>query len=260
MLHIKNLSVKVKEKQILDWINIDFEIGKTYFLLGKNGSGKSSIANTIAWNPDYKIFLWKIELDWKKICPLPPDERQKLWIFLSFQNIAEIPWIKLGEFLRTIYNISAKNKNIDFRDLSIFLFNKFIKKYLEILQIPEDYLQRDLNVWFSWWEKRKIELLQILLLEPKYIILDEIDSWLDIDAFKVVASNLAKIKNTDNTFIFITHNFELINYINVDEVVIIEKWKIIEKWWKELIEKIKHRWYCNFCENEKGCENIEKCS
>lgn len=261
MLEIKNINISVDKKSILEDVSINFEIWKTYFLLWKNWSWKSSLALTIAWHPKYNITSWEINLDWIKITNLAPDERNKLWIFLTFQNVPEIKWIKLLEYLRTIYNNAQSTKNPEFKPVSSFLFKRFLKQFLDELNISEEFLSRDLNVWFSWGEKRKIELLQIKLLNPKYIILDEIDSWLDIDAFKIVANNLAKIKNKENTLIFITHNFNLLDYISVDWVFVLEKWELIDSWWQELVEKIKKYGYCTYCNtNEDICEIKSKCA
>lgn len=260
MLKLNEITVKVDNKEIIEKVNISFELWKTFFLLGKNGSGKSSLALAIVWHPKYNITSWEITLDWTIINSIPPEERSKLGIFLTFQNVPEIKWIKLNEYLRTIYNSAQTNENIEFKPLSSFLFKRYINQFLQELNIPEWFLDRDLNVWFSGWEKRKIELLQIKLLNPKYIILDEIDSWLDIDAFKIVADNLAKIKNGNNTLIFITHNFNLLDYIKVDWVFVLEKWKLIDSGWNELIDKIKKYWYCSYCSSdENNCEIKTKC-
>lgn len=251
MLQIKNLTVKIEDKVILNKIQLVFNNWWIYFLLGKNWSGKSSLAQTIAWNSKYQIIEWEIFLNWNNLNSLTPDERSKSGIFLSFQNIPEIPGIKLKEFLRVIYNFSMKARNPDFRDITPFLFGKFVMQYLESLNIPKTFLDRDLNVGFSGWEKRKIELLQIKLLDPKIIILDEIDSGLDIDAFKIVANELVNIKKPSNTLIFITHNFDLVDYMDVNWVFILEKWELVDSGWKELIDKIKKEWYCEYCK-QKG--------
>lgn len=144
-------------------------------------------------------------------------------IFLSFQNVPEIPGVKLLEYLRTIYNENQKVRHPENKPMSPFVFKRFVTGLVSELSLDEAFLDRDLNVGFSGGEKRKIELLQIKLLNPRYIILDEIDSGLDIDAFKVVASELAKLKNTKNTLIFITHNFELLEYVDVDGVYVLEE-------------------------------------
>ncbi len=246
MIKIKNLVVWVNGENILRWVNLDFKLWNNYGILWKNWSWKSTLSSVLMWSPKYNILSWKIEIDEKNLITMLPEERSKNGIFLSFQNVPEISWINLSEFLRTIYNIHLKNRNKIKKDISPFIFQRFIKKYLEELKIDDNFLKRDLNVWFSWWEKRKIEILQMKLIWPKYIILDEIDSGLDLDAFKKVAMFIKEINNKNNSLIIITHHFNIFDYIDIDKVYIIENWLIKKKWWKKLIEDIK----------EKGYENI----
>jgi len=238
MLKIDNLKVWIWDKEILKWININFEIWKNYCLLWRNWSWKSTLSSFLMWNPEYSLISWNIEIDWNDLLSMSIEERSKSWIFLSFQNVPEIPWIKLWEYLRIIYNISLKNINKDQADISPFIFKRHIKKYLEELNISEAFLDRDLNVWFSWWEKRKIEILQMKLIWPKYIILDEIDSWLDLDAFRAVASMLKDLSNENNSLIIITHYFKILEYIDVDKVYVMKDWKVEREWWKELVNEI----------------------
>lgn len=236
MIEIKNLKVNVWEKEILKWINLDFELWKNYLILWRNWSWKSSISQFLMWNKTYSYVSWDVKIDDIDLNLLNVSDRSKKWLFLSFQNVPEIQWVNLWEYLRIIYNNSKISE--DFKWLSPFLFKRFVKKYLDLLEIPEIFLNRDLNVWFSWWEKRKIEILQALLLNPKYIILDEIDSWLDIDAFKVVSNLIWKLDNKDNSIIIITHHFKIIEYINIDKVYILKDGKIDKFWDKELVNEI----------------------
>lgn len=238
MLKIDNLKVWIWDKEILKWININFEIWKNYCLLWRNWSWKSTLSSFLMWNPEYSLIWWSIEIDWNNLLSMSIEERSKSWIFLSFQNVPEIPWIKLWEYLRIIYNISLKNINKDQADISPFIFKRHIKKYLEELNINETFLDRDLNVWFSWGEKRKIEILQMKLIWPKYIILDEIDSWLDLDAFRAVASMLKDLSSENNSLIIITHYFKILEYIDVDKVYVMKDGKVEREWWKELVSEI----------------------
>lgn len=238
MLKIDNLKVWIWDKEILKWINISFEIWKNYCLLWRNWSWKSTLSSFLMWNPEYSLIWWSIEIDWNDLLSMSIEERSKSWIFLSFQNVPEIPWIKLWEYLRIIYNISLKNINKDQADISPFIFKRHIKKYLEELNISETFLDRDLNVWFSWGEKRKIEILQMKLIWPKYIILDEIDSWLDLDAFRAVASMLKDLSSENNSLIIITHYFKILEYIDVDKVYVMKDGKVEREWWKELVSEI----------------------
>ena len=234
MLSIKNLSVSVWDREILNNISCDFDLGKNYCILWKNGSGKSSLAMTLMWHPKYNVTWWEVKLDWENLLKLSPDKRAKLWIFLAFQNIPEIPWVKLFEFLKWVYDNSVKTT-------TFMEFKKIIEPLLEDLQLSKDFLWRDLNVWFSWWERRKLEILQMKLLDPKYIILDEIDSGLDVDAFKVAAEMLKALSTNQNSFIIITHIFTILEYINIDETIVLDHWKVVEQWWWEIAQRIKEK-------------------
>ncbi len=246
MIEIKNLEVWINDKKILDWVSLNFEKWKNYCLLWKNGSWKSTLSSFLMWNPKYELISWNIDIDWKDLIEMDPEERSKEGIFLSFQNVPEIGGIKLGEYLRIITNISIKNNDPSASDLSPFIFRRYLKKYLEELKIDEKFLDRDLNVWFSWWEKRKIEILQMKLIWPKYIILDEIDSWLDLDAFRDVASMLKNISNENNSLIIITHYFKILDYVDVDKVFVMKNWKIVKDWDKDLASYISNNWFEEF--------------
>ncbi len=233
MLSLKNLSVHVEDTTILDNISMDFELGKNYCVIGKNGSGKSSLAMAIMGHPKYIINAWDIFVDKKSIMKLDPNERAKLGVFVAFQHIPEIKWIKLFEFLRSIYD--AKNESTT----SFLSFKKIIEPLMKELGISMEFLRRDLNVWFSGGERRKIEIVQLKLLEPTYIFLDEIDSGLDVDAFKSVVKMMAKLNHDKNSFIIITHIFDILKHIPVDHVYVLEQGKIIKEWDQKLIEVIK---------------------
>ena len=233
MLKITNLSAQVENKEILHSISFDFQSGKNYCILGKNGSGKSSLAMLITGNPKYEITDGTIELDGQVLNEMSPDERARAGIFLTFQNIPEIPGVKLFEFLKSIYDAKSETP-------STFLsFKKIIEPLMQELEIPKDFLRRDLNVGFSWGEKRKIEVLQIKLLNPKYIILDEIDSGLDVNAVRQVAELLETTNTPDNSFIIITHLFEMLQNLPLEQVLVLEKGVIKQVWGRELIEKVK---------------------
>ncbi|MCX6823471.1 MAG: Fe-S cluster assembly ATPase SufC [candidate division SR1 bacterium] len=233
MLTIKNLSVTIANKEILKDISLNFELGKNYCILGQNGSGKSSLAMTIMGNPKYSIESGVLSIEKKNINDLTPNERAKLGIFLAFQHIPEIKGVKVFEFLRSIYD--AKNGTTT----SFLGFKKIIEPMIIELNIDKEFLRRDLNVGFSGGERRMLEILQLKLLEPKYIFLDEIDSGLDIDAIASTAKILGNINNKKNSLIFITHVFKIIEHIQIDEVVVLEKGLLKAKGDKKLIEKIK---------------------
>ena len=219
------------------------------------------------WHPKYEVIGGSITITSPQSSPsqgeevatnlveMEPDERSRAGIFLSFQNIPEIKWVKLSEYLRTIFNIANKpsiqlsptggkselqnaEEKKEFQGLSPFMFKRYIKPHLEELQIDEKFLDRDLNVWFSGGEKRKIEILQMKLIGPKYIILDEIDSGLDLDAFKTVATMLQSLSSPENSIIIITHYFTILEYIDVDRVFVMQDGNVVKEWWKELAKEI----------------------
>ena len=237
MLSLKNLSVQIDQKTILDSVSMDFELGKNYCIIGKNGSGKSSLAMTVMGHPKYETTAWSLEIEnWElkiDLLGLTPHERAKLWIFVAFQHIPEIKGIKLFEFLRSIYDV--KNDTTT----SFLAFKKIIEPLIQELAIDKDFLRRDLNVGFSGGERRKIEVLQVKLLQPKYIFLDEIDSGLDVDAFKSVAKMMSKLNHKRNTFIIITHIFDILKHIPVDHVYVMVEGKIVQEGDQRLVNKIK---------------------
>ena len=232
MLQIKNLNVEAESTSILKNINLTFEEGKNYCIVGKNWSGKSSLAMTIMWHPKYTVTDGEIKIDSKAINKLSPHERSQLGIFLAFQHIPEIKGVKLFEFLKSIYDTKREKKT------SFLEFKKIIEPLLAELKIEKDFLWRDINVGFSGGERRKTEILQIKLLEPKYIFLDEVDSWLDVDAFNDIAKHISEVNNGKNCLIVITHLFKIVDNLPIDTVHVIKQWEIIKSWDHSLMKKI----------------------
>ena len=234
MLEIKNLSVNVKDKEILKDINLKLEKGKVYLLAGKNGSGKSTLLNVLMGNPVFEVINGEVILDDENILNLTVDKRAKKGMFLSFQNPEEIEGVKFTDFLGYI------NKKRDEKS-SIFTFAKNMQNETKNLEISTDITNRYLNVGFSGGEKKKNEILQMKILKPKYLMLDEVDSGLDIDAAKVVAENIREYieeDKEDKIVIIVSHHFDMLKTIGVDEVIILDDGKVLKTGGKELLKEM----------------------
>jgi len=237
-LTISNLSVSISDKQILNDVSMSFVLGKNYCIVGKNGSGKSSLLLTLMWHPAYEVTQGGIMLDDEhNIIELDPHQRAKLGIFLAFQTIPEIKGVKLFEFLRTIYNARFDTKE------TFISFKKIIEPLVQQLGIDREFLFRDVNVGFSGGERRKIEILQLTLLKPRYVLLDEVDSWLDVDAFRAVASLLRDYDSDQVTFIIVTHYFTILDYLPVDEVYLLQGGIVQQHGDVQLAYSVRDHWF-----------------
>lgn len=239
MLEIKNLSVEVEGKKILNKINLKLDKGKVYALMGPNGSGKTSLANVLMANPKYKILSGRIFLDNEDITDLSVNEKARKGIFVSYQNPVEISGVTVSNFLRTAFNSLKDDK------LSLLDFQKLLKEKAKELDIDEKFLNRYLNVDFSGGEKKKTEILQMLVLNPSFAILDETDSGLDIDSLKTVSKGIKKFLSKDKIILIITHYRKILDYINPDKIFIMRDGKICGEGGVELINKIEEKGYEN---------------
>ena len=238
VLQIKNILVKYWKKKLLNGIDIDIQQWNNYAILWKNWSWKSTLLLSIMWHPQYNISNWDVLLDWVSIKDYTPDQRAKKGMFLAFQNIPEIKWVKLFDFLKTVYNSHLPDWSQPIRFIK---FKQLILPFLDEIWLDKEFLFRDLNVWFSWWEKRKVEILLMKLIKPKYIFLDEIDSWLDINALKSLWEMLKQLDWPNNTIIIVSHYFDIFKYVNINRTFVFEQWEITQSWWEELIDKIKDK-------------------
>jgi len=241
MLNIKDLHAIAEDKKILSSINLKINSGEVHVVMGPNGSGKSTLAQVIAGNPKYKITKGLIKFLKKDITGEDPSKRAQDGIFLSFQNPVEIEGVSVLDALLLSYNSIKLSKNEDTLDKQDFL--KILKQKMKILSIPEDFIYRAINVNFSGGEKKKLELLQAMLLNPKFIIFDEIDSGVDIDSLKIIAKNIKKLKNGNNAILLITHYQKILEYIKPDFVHIMIKGRIKKSGDKSLIKKIEKSGY-----------------
>ena len=224
MLKIDNLhTIAVDDGHtILDGLNLDIKKGEIHVIMGPNGSGKSTLANTIFANPRYDIVDGTIEFEGNVINDLDTTKRAKLGMFLSFQSPVELPGVSVANFLKT------SKTNMSNEKVNLYSFAKETNELMKKLSIPSDYLDRDLNVGFSGGEKKKMEMLQLLTLNPKLAILDETDSGLDVDAIKVVRDGIKMYKNNDNAVLIITHSTKILEGLDIDYVHVLVNGKIVK--------------------------------
>tara|TARA_X000000368_G_scaffold374621_1_gene326404 strand:- start:717 stop:1457 length:741 start_codon:yes stop_codon:yes gene_type:complete len=241
MLTIENLHVKVDGKQILNGVDLDVKAGEIHAIMGPNGSGKSTLSSVIGGNEDYLITKGAILFNGVDISDLDAEKRAHLGIFLSFQYPIEIPGVTVTNFIKTAINESRKAQGLDDMNSSELL--KKIRIKSKLLDIDSKFLSRSLNEGFSGGEKKRNEIFQMAMLEPKMAILDETDSGLDIDALKVVANGVNKYRNKDNAFVIITHYQRLLEYIVPDFVHVLFDGKIVKSGTKELAQKLEDKGY-----------------
>lgn len=238
MLTLNNISVSIHDTPIIHSFDYTFSDGETIAILGHNGSGKSSLALSIMGHPRYQV-QGSIVLDGVDVSLFSPTDRHIAGLFLSFQNIPEIPGIKVSEYLRTIYNAHFSRYHIDTKSPSPFVFRRMIEKMLPPLGLDPSFLERDLFVGFSGGEKRRIELLQVALLNPSTIILDEVDSGLDIDAIEILRQQITQYREQKKTVILITHNFHLLDSIDIDRIVVMRDGQIEKQGDRSLLTDIR---------------------
>ena len=241
MLKITNLHAHIDEKSILKGINLDIKAGEVHAIMGPNGSGKSTLASVIAGKEEYEVDKGEIKLEGQNIDELSVEERAHKGIFLSFQYPVEIPGVTVTNFMKTSLNETRKAKGLD--DMPAKEMLKLIREKSELLEIDRKFLSRSLNQGFSGGEKKRNEIFQMAMLEPKLAILDETDSGLDIDALRIVANGVNKLKSKDNAVVIITHYQRLLDYIVPDFVHVLYNGKIVKSGSKELAFELEKKGY-----------------
>ena len=249
LLNVKNLSVDVEEKSILHGINLTINKGETHVLMGPNGAGKSTLGCTLMGNPNYHVTDGEIFFGGENITKEAADKRARLGMFLSFQNPLEVPRISLSNFIRSA--LSARTG----KNVRIWDFNKELQKAMEVLDMDPSYGFRDLNVGFSGGEKKKAEILQLLLLNPSLAILDETDSGLDVDAVRTVSKGIEEYqKSKDGALLIITHSTRILESLHVDKTHVLVDGRLVAEGDGSLVDEINENGFEQFIAsaNEKG--------
>lgn len=244
MFEIKDLKASIEDKDILKGISLTIKPGEVHAIMGPNGSGKSTLAKVISGHPDFEDAEGEITLDGKEILELEPDERANEGVFLAFQYPVDIPGVNNSEFLRMAYN--AKQKYHKKEEIDPFDFDALIKEKLTVLNMKEAFLSRPVNHGFSGGEKKRNEILQMLMLDPRVVILDETDSGLDIDSLKQVSDAINHFKSEDKMILIITHYQRLLNHIVPDQVHIMADGNIIKSGDKSLALTLEDEGYDAF--------------
>lgn len=243
LLQVKDLTARVEETELLHGVSLDIGVGETHVLMGPNGAGKSTLGYTLMGSPAYKVTGGSIRFDGEDITELSADKRARMGMFLSFQTPLEVPGLSLEAFIRSA--IRQKTG----KPIKIFQFQKELEATMKLLNMDESFAERDLNVGLSGGEKKKAEILQLLMLRPKFAILDETDSGLDVDAVRTVSAGIEEYqKKRDGALLIITHSTRILESLRVDYTHVLVKGRLVKTGGPELVDEI----------NAHGFEQFEK--
>jgi Fe-S cluster assembly ATP-binding protein len=254
MLSIKNLHASVEGKQILKGINLEVNAGEVHAIMGPNGSGKSTLASVLAGREEYEVNEGSVEFLGKDILELSPEDRAREGLFLAFQYPVEIPGVSTNNFIKTALNEKRKYHGLE--PLDAVSFMKLMREKIKLVEIDKSLLTRSINEGFSGGEKKKNEIFQMAMLEPKLTILDETDSGLDIDALRIVASGVNKLRDENRAIIVITHYQRLLDYLQPDFVHVLLNGKIVRNGTKELALELEEKGY-DFIKEEFSLSGTE---
>ncbi len=241
LLEIKDLHAGIEGREILKGLNLTVKAGEVHAIMGPNGSGKSTLAKVLAGHPTYEVLSGEVIYEGKNLLELDPDERAREGVFLAFQYPVEIPGVSNSQFLRLAYNEKMKHHGLE--ELDPLEFNDYLTEKAKIVEMDKSFFKRSVNEGFSGGEKKRNEILQMAVLEPKLAILDETDSGLDIDALRIVAEGVNKLRNSENGIILVTHYQRLLNYIEPDFVHVLADGKIVKQGGKELALELEEKGY-----------------
>lgn len=241
LLEIKNLHAGIEGKAILKGLNLQINAGEVHAIMGPNGSGKSTLAKVLAGHPSYEVSGGEVVYEGKNLLELEPDERAREGVFLAFQYPVEVPGVSNAQFLRLAYN--EKMKHLGQEELDPLEFNDYLKEKAKVVEMDKSFFNRSVNEGFSGGEKKRNEILQMAVLNPRLAVLDETDSGLDIDALRIVAEGVNKLRSADNAIILVTHYQRLLNYIEPDFVHVLAGGKIVKEGGKELALELEEKGY-----------------
>ena len=255
MLEIKDLHASVEEKEILRGIDLRVNAGEVHAIMGPNGSGKSTLANVLAGRPEYRVTGGEALYEGKDLLAMAPEIRAREGVFLAFQYPVELPGVNNTTFLRTALNEARKYRGQP--EMSAGAFLALLKKRMQLVEMADTLLSRAVNEGFSGGEKKRNEILQMAVLEPRLAILDETDSGLDIDALRIVANGVNKLRSKDNAVILVTHYQRLLNYIVPDFVHVLYNGKIVKSGGKDLAMELEEKGYDSIKEKEEAASAIQ---
>ncbi|HHS99483.1 MAG TPA: Fe-S cluster assembly ATPase SufC [Thiomicrospira sp.] len=241
LLKVENLQAEIDDKQILKGLNLEVKPGEVHAIMGPNGAGKSTLANVLSGRDDYEVTAGSVTFDGEDLLELDADDRARKGVFLAFQYPVEIPGVSNKLFMQTALNAVREERGLPALDM--FDFDEFAKAKIELLDMRADLLERSVNVGFSGGEKKRNDIFQMALLEPKLCILDETDSGLDIDALRVVANGVNALRSEDRSFIVVTHYQRLLDYIKPDHVHVLYDGKIVKSGGFELVHELEEHGY-----------------
>jgi Fe-S cluster assembly ATP-binding protein len=241
LLEIKDLHAGIDGKEILKGLNLTVQKGEVHAIMGPNGSGKSTLSKVLAGHPNYEVLSGEVVFDGKNLLEFEPDERAREGVFMAFQYPVEIPGVSNSQFLRLAYNEKMKHHGLE--ELDPLEFNDYLKEKAKVVEMNAEFFKRSVNEGFSGGEKKRNEILQMAVLEPKLAILDETDSGLDIDALRIVAEGVNKLRSSENGIILVTHYQRLLNYIQPDFVHVLANGKIAQTGGKELALELEEKGY-----------------
>lgn len=241
LLEIKDLRAGIEGKEILKGLSLTVNKGEVHAIMGPNGSGKSTLSKVLAGHPSYEVISGEVLYEGKNLLELEPDERAREGVFMAFQHPIEVPGVSNSQFLRLAYN--EKMKHLGLEELDPLEFNDYLKEKAKLVEMNPEFFKRSVNEGFSGGEKKRNEILQMAVLEPKLAILDETDSGLDIDAVRIVSEGINKLRSSENGIILVTHFQRILNYIEPDFVHVLANGRIAQTGGKELALELEEKGY-----------------